>query len=239
MEIGVIEVPTLKELFIEKIEEQILSGKLAVGEKLPSERSLEESTRISKTVIHDGLVELEKMGFIEIVPRKGAFVANYLESGTLEAMHAFIRFNGGSMTISQAESLLEARYYIEGTAMKKLALSHTDDDIACLAALLDEADAAAAKDETEVSQIASFLFRFHRSICVLSGNSFFPLLLNEFEPIILTFWEDSVRMFGVVQNLRLARRYLNDISSGDGDGVLNRLTKSSQQYLNCLKNSKQ
>ena len=36
MEIGVIEIPTKKELFVRKMEEQILSGKLKVGDSLPA-----------------------------------------------------------------------------------------------------------------------------------------------------------------------------------------------------------
>ena len=66
MQIGVIEVPTRKTLLVQKIEEQILSGKLRVGDPLPSERQLQEETHISKTVIHAALVELEQKGFLEI-----------------------------------------------------------------------------------------------------------------------------------------------------------------------------
>ena len=84
MQLGVIEVPTLKELFIEKMEEQILSDKLRPGDSLPSERQLQEETHISKTVIHAGLAELEQKGFIEILPRKGTVVADYKETGRIE-----------------------------------------------------------------------------------------------------------------------------------------------------------
>ena len=35
MQIGVIEVPTRKELFVQRIEEQILTGKLKAGDSLP------------------------------------------------------------------------------------------------------------------------------------------------------------------------------------------------------------
>ena len=77
MQIGVIEVPTRKALLVQKIEEQILSGQLRVGDSLPSERQLQEETHISKTMIDAALVELEPKGFLEITPRKGAFVANY------------------------------------------------------------------------------------------------------------------------------------------------------------------
>ena len=47
--------PTLKELFINKMAELILSGKLKVGERLPPECSLAEQMGIGKTVVHSGL----------------------------------------------------------------------------------------------------------------------------------------------------------------------------------------
>ena len=74
MQIGVIEVPSRKTLLVQKIEDQILTGKLRVGDALPSERQLQEETHISKTMIHAALVELEQKGFLEITPRRGAVV---------------------------------------------------------------------------------------------------------------------------------------------------------------------
>ena len=233
MQIGVIEVPTLKELFVKEIEDQILTGKLQMGDKLPSERQLQEETHISKTVIHAGLVELEQKGFVEITPRRGTIVANYAETGTMETLNALIRHNGGRMTKKQASSFLESRIAIEGAAMKKLAENHTEEDIARLRAILEEAERAAASGAS-ASELAVLFFHYHRSICVLSGNSFFPLLLNEFKPIIMAFWETSVRTFGAEQNVRLAGKYLRDIESGDGERAYDRLVRSSAQYLNCL-----
>ena len=233
MQIGVIEVPTLKELLVQKIEDQILTGKLAVGEKLPSERALQDETHISKTVIHAAMVELEQKGFVEITPRRGTVVANFAETGTMETLNSLIRHNGGMMTKKQATSFLEARIAIEGAAMKKLAASHTEENISELSAILDKAEEAIRSGEN-ISALADHFFQYHRSICVLSGNSFFPLLLNEFKPIIMVFWENSVRSFGAEQNVRLAGRYLRDIAAGDGERAYARLVRSSEQYLNSI-----
>ncbi|MGM9590040.1 MAG: FadR/GntR family transcriptional regulator, partial [Faecousia sp.] len=44
----------MKELFIQRIEDLILSGDLKPGDKLPSERELSEEMKVSKTVVHEG-----------------------------------------------------------------------------------------------------------------------------------------------------------------------------------------
>jgi len=231
MFIGEIAIPTLEELFINRIEQQILSGRLQPGDKLPSERQLQEETKISKTVIHAGLVALEKKGFIEIKPRCGAFVLDHRVTGSLEAVNALIQYNGGRMTQQQIQSFFEFRIAVEGTALKRLALCHTDEMIQELEKLLVQAENAAQKSEVNVYELAELFFLYQRCICVFSGNEFFPPLLNEFKPIIIQFWESSINRFGPIPNVRLARKYLNDIIRGDDEAAMDRLVRSSKTYV--------
>ena len=234
MDIGVIEIPTKKELFVRKMEEQILSGKLKAGDSLPSERQLQEETRISKTMVHAGLAELVAKGFLEVTPRRGAVVANYEETGTMDTLNALIRMNGGNMTRKRTHRFREARIAIEGSALRRLAENHTDEDIAYLEDILAQADALLEKNERSDAALAELLFRYHRGICVRSRNEFFPLLLNEFKPIIMEFWLRSIAMFGAESNVHLAKRYLDYIRKGDADGAFRRLQRSVNEYLNCL-----
>lgn len=87
--------PSMKELFIKEIEALILSGQLKVGDKLPTERELADEMKISRTIVNLGLSELKNKGFIDIVPRKGAFVADYAKNGKLDTLISIINFNGG------------------------------------------------------------------------------------------------------------------------------------------------
>lgn len=234
MQLGVIEVPSRKTLLVQRIEEQILSGKLRTGDALPSERQLQEETHISKTVIHAALVELEQKGFLEITPRRGAVVANYAESGTMETLNARIRLNGGNMTEKQTRSFMEARIAIEGAALRRLAEQHTDDDLAYLEAIIARADELLEQEKPDTAALAETLFRYHRGICLRSGNEFFPLLLNEFRPIIMEFWLRSIALFGAASNVHLAKRYLELIRAGDAEGAFRRLERSVREYLSCL-----
>ena len=235
MLIGKIAIPTLEDLFINKIEQQIFSGRLKPGDKLPSERQLQEETKISKTVIHAGLVTLEKKGFIEIKPRCGAFVLDHQVTGSLEAINALIQYNGGKMTEEQIKSFFEFRIAVEGTTLKKLAVNHTDEMIAQLDNILKQAEKEAKKDEFNAAVLSEFLFLYQRTMCVYSGNAFFAPLFNEFKPIIIQFWEDSIRTFGPAQNVKLARKYLNDIINCDAKSVYERLMRSSETYLSAYK----
>ena len=99
---------------------------------------------------------------------------------------------------------------------------------------MTQADALLEKADRIDETLAELLFRYHRGICVRSGNEFFPLLLNEFKPIIMGFWLRSISMFGAASNVHLSKRYLDFIRSGDAEGAFRRLQRSVNQYLNCL-----
>lgn len=232
MDYGIIVAPTMKELFVNRIEDMILSGKLSAGDKLPTERELAEETRVSKSVVHTGLVELAKMGFVLIMPRKGVIVANYAETGTLETLTSLLRHNGGKLTRHQVESLFETRLAIEGAALRKLASSHTKEDIRVLNAVIDDAAALTLLPQrADYEKMAEAVFRFHHAVCLRSGNLMFPLILNAFKSITLVFWETYLKMASMDKYLDKLKRYVSFIESGDGDGAVKYLASSLGEYL--------
>jgi DNA-binding FadR family transcriptional regulator len=93
MELPRLQAPSLKELFIKEMEAQILSGKLPIGSKLPSEREIAEAMGVSRAVVNAGLMEMARKGFLEIKPRSGAFVADYRRKGTSETLLSIMNFN--------------------------------------------------------------------------------------------------------------------------------------------------
>ena len=72
------------------IKDMILSGDLTGGELLPSIRSLARDLKISVITTKRAYEELEKDGYIEIIPGKGCFVKNqsseYLKEEVLKKM---------------------------------------------------------------------------------------------------------------------------------------------------------
>ena len=123
---------SIKELFISQIEEMILSGELKPGDKLPTERELADEMNISKTIVHDGIRELARIGFLDVISRKGIYVADYTFTGNLETLLAVIRYRGDTLDSKMITSLLDVRIYLECPALEILCASRTEDDIARL-----------------------------------------------------------------------------------------------------------
>lgn len=95
MEFDRLYAPSLKELFIQQLQNRILSGDLPQGARLPSERELETQMHVSRAVINAGITELARQGFLEVHPRQGTFVADYRRNGNLDTLIAIMQYNGG------------------------------------------------------------------------------------------------------------------------------------------------
>ena len=62
------------------IKEMIMSGGYKIGEKLPTEMKLCDQMSVSRTCVREAIRVLQAIGYVEIRPGKGAFVANYQKS---------------------------------------------------------------------------------------------------------------------------------------------------------------
>ena len=124
--------PTIKELFVQRIEDMILSGELHPGDKLPSERELADDMKISKTIVHEGIRELARCGFVDVVSRQSVTVADYANSGNLETLLAIMKRSVNHMDKRTICSLLDLRCYLECPALELLAEHHTEEDITVL-----------------------------------------------------------------------------------------------------------
>lgn len=216
--------PTIKELFVQKTEDMILSGELAIGERLPSERELAEQMKISKTAVHSGIADMVRMGFLRVVPRKGVFVGDYTENGTLEALTAIMQHSGGRLDDRNVQSMMEMRYAIESTALQGLIKRNDPAAIRRLRAMADEATRMIAPGgPVDYGELGELYFRFHHAVCVASGNTIAPLIFNAFRIPSVTFWTNSARALGPEESVRRLTKFADYIEHGDLDGACRHL----------------
>jgi len=107
----------LGEVVFEYLRNAILNGTLKPGERL-MEISLADQLGVSRTPVREAIRKLEKEKFVEMIPRKGAYVANLTARDILE--------------------VLEIRIVLEGFASKLAAERMGDDDVAELESILAE-----------------------------------------------------------------------------------------------------
>lgn len=230
MEFGQILAPTIKELFVERIEGLIFSGALKPGDKLPSERDLAEQMKISKTIVHLGLEDLARMGFINVTPRRGTVVADFAETGNLETLNAILRYNGGKLDRQMVVSIVELRSAIEGGALIRLGRNHSQQDMEELREMMRQFEEA-SRLSPDIPAVAAALARFHYKICTLSGNQLFPLIMNAFRGVGSILWESSARFWGEAALYEQGMKIITMIDEGRGEDAAAYLQSLFEHYL--------
>ena len=215
MEFERIVAPSPKELFIEQIVTMIISGRLKPGEKLPTEREIAEQMGINRSLVHNGMEELQRMGFVRIENRRGAFIRDYASDGNFNTLVAIARYNGSEYDDKTRISMVEARNAIVGGSMIRIAKTGTPEDFRYLRSLVKEHRENAGDD---TGKAASFMKIFNLTLVRMSGNTIFPLIMNTFADHV-PFWNNCVNHWGIDTIFDQEEHMIELMEAGDGHGA--------------------
>ena len=205
---------SVREQFVRTIESQILSGERKLGERLPSARELCKLMDVSLTTVNTGLGELAAKGFVEIVPRQGVFVADYLQRGTPEALISLIRFHGGKLGAGEVRNFCEARMAIDPNIAEWVIQRAADAQLDELGALLE--DFSRSADFAEASErITRFFHRMYQ----LSGNSFLALIYHSTIPHQLLMYQTFMEKNGMTAVMENAEEIYRLLRARDIPGA--------------------
>ena len=225
--------PSLKELFVQQLQERILSGDLPLGTRLPPERQLGEQMHVSRAVVNSGIAELARQGFLEVRPRQGTYVADYRRNGNMDTLMAIMHYNGGVLGREEIRSILEVRQGLEHMTVNRAIDCATDEGLTRLGTYVD----AQAVDPTPTPvQAAEIAFDFQHEMTVLGGNQILPLIYSSFKVPCISLWIRFCRKYGVAalyDNMATLYRFLlvRDKAAASAwiDEYLEKAIRGSQQ----------
>ncbi len=220
---------SLTDLFVQQIENMILSGELAVGEQLPPARELSIKMGVSRPVISAGLVELEKLGFVEVRPRQGVYVCDYRRKGSMETLVAIMRYNGGALRQNEVRSLLETREAMESLCVKLVCERVSTGELEQLSPILD-----GIRDAKDPEEAAEQTFVFHHELAVLSGNVLMPLLYHSFHPQGVYLWSMYCKRSGIQKLYQIKLRLYSALLNRDVDSALEQTRSIMQNAIKDL-----
>jgi GntR family transcriptional regulator, transcriptional repressor for pyruvate dehydrogenase complex len=173
---------SLKDRCVERFEQLILSGKISIGQKLPSERELAMMLGVSRPVVHEGLVEMAAKGLVSMIPRVGTVVNDYRRQGSLSLLNSLVNFHNGQLAPVLLDSVLEMRTLFEVETARLAALRREAAHLEQLEKLLEEELSA---DVNDADRLAAIDFKFHHTLSMAAGNLVYPLMLNSFRELYL------------------------------------------------------
>jgi DNA-binding FadR family transcriptional regulator len=227
-----IKTDSVSDVFIRRFEELIISGKISIGQKLPSERDLALQLGISRPVVHAGLVELEAKGLVKIKPRSGAVVSDYRREGSLPLLESLLRYSSGTFGPEILKSLLSMRRLFETEVASLAAINRTDKNLKELESLIDEESGITVSD---IDNIVKLDFSFHLLIAISSGNLIYPLLMNSFRDLYTNLTGEFFRDRGIVESVFTMHRELYDAvkkrDSEEAVNVMSRIIDHGEEHL--------
>ena len=193
---------SLTEQVKEKLKIDILSGRYAPGDHLPSLRRMAEMYHVSRSVINAVVVDLESSGYIRIVPTKWIEVADWRTEGSLLVLTNLLTL--GLFDEQQLEDLLEARCFLELECVKIACRNAEEEQLRRLRDLIGEEER-----ETDPAMRAALDLQFHCSVCRMSGNMVYGIVMKEFEksasPLTERFYQEpEVLTYTLEQHRRIA-----------------------------------
>jgi DNA-binding FadR family transcriptional regulator len=174
IEVKPIEKDTLLGRLVAEVRGQVISGKLAADQQLPTEAVMAAEFGVSRPLLREALSELRAEGFIATINGRGSFVRHPTESDLVASFARQLSVSAAATPDLTADNLYEARSAIEAATAWFAASRATPESIAELGQLLqsmrDSHSDPAAYTASDVG--------FHVAVARASGNVLFPTLLS-------------------------------------------------------------
>jgi GntR family transcriptional repressor for pyruvate dehydrogenase complex len=202
--------PRLSDKVAEMMLETILSRKLQVGDRLPSERELGEQFNVSRTVVREAVRALVAKGVIEVRSGSGLRVAAVDAAAVSESMSLYLR--GSTLDfekVHEVRTLLEV--HIAGLAAERA----TDEDVAQLRELHDRM----RKESGDVESAARDDLEFHRTIARVTQNDLYLLLMDSIGSALIDIRRENLGSGSTETTLRQHEAVLSRIAAHDPDGA--------------------
>ncbi|WP_406688882.1 FadR/GntR family transcriptional regulator [Saccharopolyspora sp. ID03-671] len=188
------------EQVMSQIEQRILDGRLAPGDRLPSEREFAQLLGVSRPSLREALRVLEALGVVDVRPGRGP------EGGTVFLGHPGTGF---SMLLKMQLALghfdpaevLRTRLTLEEWAMTEAARHATQADHLALRAILDQMDSPhlTARDFNRLDT------EFHVRIAESTGNSLAAHLMGSLRTAIQ---RQMIEAYEQLDDWRLTSRWV-------------------------------
>jgi GntR family transcriptional regulator, transcriptional repressor for pyruvate dehydrogenase complex len=158
----------LSRRLFEQLADEIRSGRLAPGARLPTEQALGQGARVSRTVVREAVAALRAEGLVVTRQGVGAFVSAAPQQAPFridtERMH----------NLDEVLHVMELRVCVEIESAGLAAERASRSQVKAIAAALEAMDRATAQGQAAVDED----LELHRTIAEATGNPQFPRFLQ-------------------------------------------------------------
>jgi GntR family transcriptional regulator, transcriptional repressor for pyruvate dehydrogenase complex len=153
------------ELVLERIERDLSAGTLAVGDRLPGERSLAEGLSVSRSSVREAIRVLEAMGVVRTAVGSGPDSGATVIADPAVSIGSALRLHIATKFLPVGD-LVNTRILLETWALRETAAHRPAPDLTSVEEMLDAMDSPELTPE-EFHRLDA---NFHVGLCALAGN---------------------------------------------------------------------
>lgn len=153
------------ELVVDRIEEQILSGTLHVGDRLPAERDLASMLGVSRAAVREAIRSLEAQGVLSSAVGVGRDAGTTVAALPSEALTRFLRLHVALANFPMPD-VIEARIMLERGSVALACRHASAEDLAGLAELTERMETP-ERSRDDFNELDS---AFHIGLAQAGGN---------------------------------------------------------------------
>ena len=206
-----------KERFVQAVVRRIASGELPPGFRLPPESEIAEKYGFAKTNIHLAVKELERLGFVKVVPRHATYIASPWDQLTFEGVDAVFHYTESLPDRRAADALLELREMMSLGVIRWMVLRPNRTHIAHVKERID--DLERVRDQSHEA-VFDALVALYRTMYLESGNAIFHLFLRSFSHTIRLSTKYIARFADIDTMVSVYRSVVQHIEKGDAYAAL-------------------
>jgi GntR family transcriptional repressor for pyruvate dehydrogenase complex len=202
--------PRLSDKVADMMLETILSRRLRVGDRLPSERELGEQFGVSRTVVREAVRALVAKGVIEVRSGSGLRVAAVGAAAVSESMSLFL--HGGGLEFEKVHEVRRVlEVHIAGLAAERAGA----EDVASIRDVHERMQQEAA----DVEAAARDDLEFHRRIARATHNELYLLLMDSIGNSLIDIRRENLGSGSAPATLEQHAQIFERIEAGDADGA--------------------
>jgi GntR family transcriptional repressor for pyruvate dehydrogenase complex len=199
------------EQVLRQIQEQIATGRLKPGDKLPPERDLAERFQVSRSSVRDAIRVLELMGLVRSRQGEGTVVREVSAELLTVPLSSLLLSKSGLIS-----ELLEVRRILEPPIAARAAERATTDEVTDLAQILKRQREKMLRGESAVEEDTEF----HYAIAVAARNTVVRKVVDLLMDILQDSRSRSLDVAGRLQKSYSGhRRILRAIEQHDASGA--------------------
>lgn len=208
MKISTIQKTSTPELLVRELLENIKTGELKPGDKLPPERTLAESFGVSRSSVREAISAMVLVGYLEVTQGKGIFLKHDIPSP-----HMLSSSLSEVLSAYWIMDMIETRQILETNVVKLAAARADDNDIKKLRETIRQM-------EKSIKNIEGFYnadFQFHTAVCEASNNQvlaeMIKMIISKTHEQYMNFMPDT--LCDSDQAISTARRVVDCIEQKD------------------------